>query len=59
MAAHNFEDLQRHVGHAIECVYYGDPDNPANVSVECETCHEVIMSYDNPGWVDDPEEVPA
>jgi len=50
MAAHNYEDLKKHIGHKIVCVGYGDLDNPANVAIECETCSEVILSYDSPQW---------
>jgi len=27
---------------------YGDKDNPHNVAVECETCYEILMDFDNP-----------
>lgn len=43
MGVHSFEDLKRHVGHKFECVTYGDDDN---VSLECMTCNEVVMSFD-------------
>jgi len=35
--------LKEHHGHKIECVVYGDEDDPANVAVECETCHCVLF----------------
>lgn len=35
--------LKRHIGHKIVCVGYGHPADPANVTVECEDCNEVLM----------------
>lgn len=32
-----------HRGHKVNIVSYGDEDNPANVSLECETCGTVIL----------------
>jgi len=55
MAAHSFEDLKRHVGHTIECVYYGDPDNPISVAIECTTCSEVLLDFDSPDYEENPE----
>lgn len=43
MSAFNYEELKRHVGHNIVCVSYG---NGENVAVECETCNEVLLDYD-------------
>lgn len=45
MAASNFDELEAHVGHDIECVTYGT-DSPVNVAVECVTCGCVIVDYD-------------
>ena len=45
MSANSFEELRTHVGHKIVCVCYGD--TPDNVAVECETCNEVLVDYDN------------
>lgn len=42
MSVLNFKEARWHVGHEIECVMYGTQ----NVSVECVTCGEVIVSYD-------------
>ena len=37
--------MKRHVGHHINCVYYGDSANdPDDVCIECETCNEVLFS---------------
>ena len=37
--------MKRHVGHQINCVYYGDSVNdPDDVCIECETCNEVLFS---------------
>lgn len=43
MAADNYEELMRHVGHDIEAVTYGQTDN---VAIECNTCYEVLLDYD-------------
>jgi hypothetical protein len=40
----SFDALKLHVGHELECVQYGDP--PANVAIECNTCNEVLLSFD-------------
>ena len=45
----NYTELKRHIGHDIVCVPYGEADNPVNVAVECETCNEVILDYDQEG----------
>ena len=42
MACHSYDDLKAHFGHKIVCVTYGDQ----NVAVECETCGEVLLSFD-------------
>lgn len=43
MAATNYADLMKHVGHDIETVTYGQDDN---VAIECNTCYEVLLDYD-------------
>lgn len=49
MAVHSFSDLMEHVGHKIKCVTYGKPgEPPVNVSLECETCNTVLVTYDAP-----------
>lgn len=35
--------LLKHRGHNVGIVSYGDPDNPADVCLECEDCGEVIL----------------
>ena len=35
--------LLAHRGHRVSIVSYGDPADPANVSLECEDCGEVIL----------------
>lgn len=37
------KELERHIGHEIVCVSYGDG---VNVSIECEDCNEVLLSID-------------
>lgn len=48
MSSFNYQDLKRHQGHKIVCVGYGDVDQPDNVAIECESCGEVLLDYDNP-----------
>lgn len=43
MSVFDFETARAHVGHKIVCVMYG---NGVNVSIECETCNEVLLSFD-------------
>ena len=49
MAATDFNDLLRHVGHKIVCITYNTYDEkktPVNVAIECENCQEVLLDYD-------------
>ncbi len=48
------EMLEPHVGHQVVCVGYGQGEI-ANVSIECEDCHQVIFDLDAPK---DEEETP-
>ncbi len=51
MSSIDFKDLSRHIGHDIACVTYGkSKSEPVNVAVECETCSEVLLNYDNPKY---------
>lgn len=44
-----FYNLKDHVGHNIVCVSYGATnDDAVNVAIECETCGEVLLSFDKP-----------
>ncbi len=47
MSASNFEELQKHIGHKIICVAYGNNEINWNVAIECETCDEILFGYDN------------
>lgn len=38
------QKLYPHVGHHIVCVTYGDPDDPRDVCIECESCGCVLVS---------------
>lgn len=38
-----WDRLLAHWGHNVRIVKYGDPDNPADVCLECEDCGEVIL----------------
>lgn len=44
MSVTNYQELLQHKGHRVVCVTYGASDE--NVSVECETCSEVLLDYD-------------
>jgi len=47
MSATCFEDLERHAGHRLECVFYGGyGKDAANVAIECLTCNEVLLDFD-------------
>ena len=48
MSCNNFKELKEHIGHNIVCVSYVNDDlEPINVAIECETCNEVIIDFDN------------
>lgn len=47
MSASCFHDLVQHVGHEIAVVFYGAEENPDNAAVECVTCSEVILDFNN------------
>ena len=44
----NYKELLNHIGHEIECVCYGNSEEPENVAIECNTCHVVLMDYNHP-----------
>ncbi|TFH66309.1 MAG: hypothetical protein E4G90_04245 [Gemmatimonadales bacterium] len=48
MSGNNYEELSWHVGHDVEVVSYGRNGTIYNVSVECNDCGMVLMSYDDP-----------
>lgn len=35
--------LKAHIGHDVHVVAYGDKDDPANISLECDDCNEIIL----------------
>lgn len=43
-----YEELKYHIGHRVVVVGYGDENHPVNVAVECETCGQVIIDFDEP-----------
>lgn len=45
MSCNSFKELMKHRGHEIRVVSYGSPAE--NVSVECETCGEVLLDFDS------------
>lgn len=38
-----WELLEKHKGHNVSIVSYGDPDDPDDVCLECEDCGEVLL----------------
>ena len=47
MSASNFKELSNHVGHKVEVVTYGKNGEVWNVAIECMTCNEVLLDFDN------------
>ena len=46
-----YDELRHHQGHRIVCVGYGRPedaDRPVNMAIECETCGEVLIDFNDP-----------
>ena len=44
-----YYDLKPHIGHKIVVVGYGNPEeSPVNVAIECETCGEVLVDFEQP-----------
>ena len=41
----NYDKVLSHLGHEIEVASYGDNEN---VAIECLTCMEVIVDYNQP-----------
>lgn len=39
-----YDKLKPHIGHDIVCVCYGNPEDPVDICIECETCGEVLVS---------------
>jgi hypothetical protein len=60
VGVYDYASLRAHLRHKLVCAGYGpDEDDPVNVSVECETCDEVLLDYDAPGWeVDEDDDHP-
>jgi hypothetical protein len=48
-----FAKMRAHFGHQIEVAMYGQPDDPANVAIECLDCCEVIVDEDAPDVSDE------
>ena len=44
MKNYMYNRLKPHWGHHIECVYYGDPEDPVDICIECCDCNEVLVS---------------
>ena len=52
-----FRDLKAHLGHRIVIVQYGTFDDIWNIALECESCDEVLIDFDNPKLTYEPEDV--
>lgn len=52
----DYKELKNHIGHEIVCVGYALQDLDTNtrigeyqnVAIECETCNQVLVSFDIP-----------
>jgi hypothetical protein len=44
MTVYTSDELKRHVGHKIVVVLYNDKYVDEEVTVECETCYEILYS---------------
>lgn len=61
--------LKEHIGHNVQIVAYGDPDDPADICLECKDCDEVILdaelytlqarSEENEDFEEEPDEETA
>lgn len=40
----DYDNIRAHLGHKVVVAMYGDEQN---ISIECEDCCEVLVSYDN------------
>lgn len=43
-----YNDLKGHIGHKIVCQPYGDPRDPVNIAIECETCNCILIDFNQP-----------
>lgn len=45
-----FEDLKKHIGHAVSIIGYGQAGDTdfCNITIECEDCNEVLIDIDRP-----------
>ena len=49
MAVNSYQELLEHFGHEVEvCGYNVLSGKPENVALECMTCNEVLLDYDQP-----------
>jgi hypothetical protein len=56
MSAFDFQSLLDHAGHKIKVNTYIDKENDnevVNVAVECMTCYEVLLDFDNPKYAEE------
>lgn len=42
-----YEKLKPHISHRVVCSCYGNPDDPADICIECEDCNEVLVSAED------------
>lgn len=45
--------IKEHFGHHIVIAKYGDPDEPADICIECEDCCCVILSLEDYGMIEE------
>ncbi len=49
MSVSSFKELRDHVGHKLVVSLYKMEDGEeCNVAIECETCMEILLDFDNP-----------
>lgn len=41
------DKLRPHIGHHIECAYYGCLKDPYDICLECVDCNEVLISAES------------
>lgn len=42
----DWDKAAEHIGHSLTVATYGNPADPANISLECSDCSEVITDTD-------------
>lgn len=42
-----WDTLSPHIGHDVVCICYGDPNDPDDICIECESCNCVLVSAES------------